>query len=110
MKKKYEDILLNSAVLVSKVPGVNMTGATAMASTYMNAYTDYQKVVRLLGVIAANIKQIDCLEAVIKKYKNEEDYDIEELQGQVIWYSERADKAYKELNEYISERESQNWR
>lgn len=110
MKKKYQDILMDSANLVGKIPGVSMSGATATASVYVSAYRDYHEACQLLGVIAINIKLVDDLETTINKYKNEEGYDIEELKGQVEWYSERVDKAYKELKEYIAEREKQKWK
>lgn len=110
MKKKYQDILTDSASLVGKIPGVAWTGVTATAAAYVSAYKDYHKACQLLGVIAVNIKVVDDLETVINKYKNEEGYDIGELKGQVEWYSEGIEKAYKELKEYIAEREKENWR
>ena len=110
MKKKYQDILIDSANLVGKIPGVNMSEATATVSAYVSAYIDYHEACQLLGVIVVNIKLVDDLENTINKYKNEEGYDIEELKRQIKWYSERVDKLYKELNEYITERERQKWK
>lgn len=110
MKKKYQNILMDSANLVGKIPGVNMTGATATTSVYISAYSDYHETCQFLGIIANNIKLIDSLESTINKYKNVEGYDIEELKGQIDWSSEKVDKAYEELKEYISKRENQHWK
>lgn len=109
MKKKYQDILMESACLIGKIPGVSMLGATATAGVYVSAYRDYYEACQLLGVIATNIQLIDSTENTITKYKNKEGYDIDELQYSVQLYSEKVDKAFKELKDYIAEREKKNW-
>lgn len=109
MKKKHQDILMESACLIGKIPGVNMSGATATAGVYVSAYRDYYEACQLLGVIATNIQLINDTEATITKYKNKEGYDIEALQYSIKLCSEKVDKAYKELKEYIAEREKKNW-
>ena len=110
MKKKYQDILMESACLIGKIPGVSISGATTTASAYVSAYRDYYEVCQLLGVIATNIQLIDSTESTITKCKNKEDYDIDELQYAVQLCSEKVDKSFKELKEYITEREQKNWR
>ena len=109
MKKKYEKILIESSLLVGKIPGVNMTGATATASAYISAYSDYHEACGYLGTIANNIHLMDNLERTINKYKGKEDYDIEELEGQVKWYGEQIDIFYVKLKEFVMEREQQLW-
>ena len=109
MKKKYQDILMESACLISRIPGVSISGATATASAYISAYRDYYESCQLIGVIVTNIKLIDTLETTIAKYKNKEGYDIDELQYSVQLNSEKIDKAFKELKEYVTEREQKNW-
>ena len=109
MKKKYQDILMESACLIGRIPGVSILGATATASVYVSAYRDYYEVCQLLGVIATNIQLIDSTESTIIKYKNKEDYDIDELQYTVQLCSEKVDKSFKELKDYITEREQKNW-
>lgn len=110
MKKKYQDILMESACLIGRIPGVSISGATATVSAYVSAYRDYYEVCQLLGVIATNIQLVDSTESTIIKYKNKEDYDIDELQYTVQLCSEKVDKSFKELKEYITEREKKNWR
>lgn len=110
MKKKYSDILMESACLIGKIPGVNMSGATVTASVYVSAYRDYYDACQLLGVIATNIQLIDSTESTIAKYKHKEGYDIDELQYSVQLYYKKVDKAFKELKDYIAEREKKNWR
>lgn len=109
VKKKYQDILMESACLVGRIPGVSMSGATATASVYVSAYRDYYESCQLLGVIATNIQLIDSTESTIVKYKNKEGYDIDELKYSVQLYSENVDKAFKELKDYIEERKKKNW-
>lgn len=108
MKKKYQDILMESAKLVGEIPGVNMS--TATASVYISAYNDYHEACQFLGVIAANIELINNLESTINKYRNKEDYDIEELRVQVCWYSECVEAAYHDLEKFINERKANGWR
>ncbi len=84
MKKKYQNILLDCALMISEIPGVSLTGATAMTSAYTSAYKDYYEASQLIGIIASNIKLIDDFENTINKYKNKEGYDIEELKVNLI--------------------------
>ena len=109
MKKEYQKILMESARLIGKIPRVNMTGATATASAYVSAYRDYSEACGLLGVIANSIESIENTESVIRKFQNKEDYDVEELKYSVQWNVKNMNKAYKNLKEYIAEREEQNW-
>ena len=109
MKKEYQKILMESAKLVGKIPRVNMSGATATASAYVSAYNDYSEACGLLGTIITSIEAIENTENTIRKYRNREDYDIEDLKYSVEWNVKNMNKAYKELVEYISEREERNW-
>lgn len=109
MKKAYQDILMDSVKLVGSIPKVNMTGATATAAAYVSAYSDYSEACGLLGTIANGIESIENTEKVIRKFKDQEDYDIEELKYSVQFYEKSINKAYKELKEFILERTEQNW-
>lgn len=100
---------MDSAKLIGKIPAVSMTGATATAAAYVSAYRDYSEACRLMGIISTNIETIENTEKTIRKYQNKEDYDIEELKECVGIYSEKINKAYKELVKFISEREEENW-
>ena len=46
---------------------------------------------------------------VFQAQQNKEGYDMEGLKGQVEWCSEKIDKAYKKIKEYITEREEEEW-
>ena len=109
MKKEYQKILIESAKLVGKIPRVNMSGTTATASAYISAYNDYSEACSMLGAIVSNIEAIENIEKTIRKYRNKEDYDIEELKYYIERNIKNMNKAYKELVEYISEREERNW-
>lgn len=109
MKKEYQKILMESTKLIGKIPRVNMTGATATTVAYVSAYRDYSEACSLLGMIANSIEAIENTERVIRKYQNKEDYDVEEMKYSVQWNVKNMNKAYKNLVEYISEREEQNW-
>lgn len=109
MKSKYSKIILDAATLVSKIPGVSLSGATKTASAYTSAYRDYNEAVNLLGIITANLQEVVRYEDTIKKYHKMEDYATEELQGAVDFHYEKAVRAYKELKQFIKEREVQHW-
>lgn len=51
MKKKHQNILIDAADMLSKIPGVTITGATATASAYVSAYRDYYEACQYFGII-----------------------------------------------------------
>ena len=108
MKVKYQKILLKSANMISKIPGVSIAGETAMTSTYISAYRDYYDACQYLGVITDNIDLIEKTESSINK--NKDKYDMSELKANIERYSEQIDRAYKELKEYILQREKEHWK
>ena len=108
MKTKYQKILLDSASMIGKIPGVSFTGATATAATYVSAYRDYYEACQYLGIIANNIDLIEKTETAINK--NKDKYDMSELEAGIETYSKQIDKAYKNLKEYISQREEEHWK
>lgn len=109
MKSKYSKIILDAATLVSKIPGVSLSGVTKTASAYISAYRDYNEAINLLGIITANLQEVVRYEDTIKKYHKMKDYTTEELQGAVDFHFGKAVKAYKELKQFIKEREEQHW-
>lgn len=110
MKAKYQKILMDSASMIGKIPGVSITGATTTAATYVSAYNDYYESCQYLGVIVNNINLIDELEATINKFKDEDGFDLDELKFSVNKYSKQIDEAYKNLKEYILQREEEHWK
>ena len=108
MKAKYQKILFESANMISKIPGVSTTGATATAATYVAAYNDYYVSCQYLGVITDNIDLIEETEYSINRYKDR--YDMSEFKANIKRYSEQIDRAYKELKEYILQREKEHWK
>lgn len=108
MKVKYQKILLESASMIGRIPGVSITGATATDATYVSAYRDYYESCQCLGVIANNIDLIEKTEAAINK--NKDKYDMSELESGLETYSKQIDKAYNNLKEYILQREKEHWK
>lgn len=109
MKKKYQEILLDAACLTGKIPSVTFSGATATAYAYISAYRDYNEACKFLGIIATNIRLADGMEAAIKNYEKQNE-DVSEMKEALKWYTEKIENAYKELKDYIAERERENWR
>ena len=109
MKKKYYNILLDSIDIIGRIPEAEVGGIAATDLSYISAYKDYHMAYKYIDSIVNDIRLIEGLENTINNYKNKSGYDIEEIKKQIARNSNRIEKVYQELKDYISKRENQRW-
>ena len=110
MKKKYQNMILCAAEMIGKIPRVNTLRETATASAYISAYNDYAEACNYLGIISAYVTKIEGAEKIVRKYKNRDGYDVENLKAMIEFYDEKIDDTYKDLKDFFDERQERQWR
>lgn len=109
MKEKYSKKIFEANKLAMQCQKINLWGASATTSLYVTAYDDFATVLETLRNVIYQAEQIDGWEKSIQKFKNDTDFDKEEVLNSIIYHEKEMDESIEKLRIFVEERNKEGW-